>query len=60
MAVSWLFPGQTVQIDAPCLDCGSPIIVEMKDGSIQKAEPQGIVAYTSVPFRDWFNNLPYS
>jgi hypothetical protein len=49
-----------VQIDAPCLDCGSPIRVVMKDGSTQKTEPQGIMGYTSVPFRDWFSNLPYS
>jgi hypothetical protein len=32
----------------------------MKDGSIRKAEPERIVGYTSVPFRDWFNNLPYA
>jgi hypothetical protein len=49
-----------VKVEAPCLDCGSQIMVEMRDGSIQKAEPEGIVGYTSVPFRDWFNNLPYA
>jgi hypothetical protein len=60
LAVSWLFPGKTVKVEAPCLDCGSQIRVEMRDGSIQAAEPEGIVGYTSVPFRDWFNNLPYA
>jgi len=60
LAVSWLFPGKTVQIDAPCLDCGSPVRVEMKDGTVQKTEPEGIMGYTSVPFRDWFNDLPYA
>jgi len=49
-----------VRIDAPCLDCGSQIRVEMRDGSLMKAEPEGIMGYTSVPFRDWFNNLPYA
>ena len=49
-----------MRIDAPCLDCGDPIRVEMKDGAVQKTEPQGIVGYTSVPFKEWFNNLPYS
>jgi hypothetical protein len=49
-----------VQINAPCLDCGSPIRVEMKDGVIQKAEPEGLMGYVSVPFRDWFNDLPYA
>lgn len=60
LAVSWLFPGKTVKIEAPCLDCGARISIEMKDGSIQKAEPDGLIGYTSVPFRDWFNNLPYA
>jgi len=60
LAVSWLFPGKTIQVDAPCLDCGSPIRVKMKDGVVQNAEPEGIMGYTSVPFRDWFKDLPYS
>jgi hypothetical protein len=34
--------------------------VEIKDGEIQNAEPDGIVGYTSVPFRDWFNDIPYA
>jgi len=60
LAVSWLFPGKTVQIDTPCLDCGSPITVKMKDGIIQDTEPEGIMGYTSVPVREWFNDLPYA
>lgn len=60
LAVSWLFQGKIVQIDAPCLDCGSPIRVEMKDGTVLNAEPAGIVGYTSVPFKDWFIDLPYA
>ena len=23
-SVTWLFPGETVRVDAPCLDCGDP------------------------------------
>jgi len=34
--------------------------VEIKDGVLQKAEPQGIMGYTSVPFREWFNDIPYA
>jgi hypothetical protein len=60
LAVCWLFPGKTVQIDAPCLDCGFPIRVEIKDGKVLNAEPKGIMGYTSVPFKDWFKDLPYS
>jgi hypothetical protein len=32
----------------------------MKDGKLESADPEGVVAYTSVPFREWFKNLPYS
>jgi hypothetical protein len=34
--------------------------VEIKDGKVLNAEPEGIVGYTSVPFKDWFKDLPYS
>ena len=47
-------------IDGICLDCGSPIRVEMKDGTVLNAEPEGIMGYTSVPFKNWFNDLPYA
>ena len=49
-----------MRIDAPCLDCGSPIRVEMKDGLIKSAEPEGLVGYTSVPFWEWGKDWPYS
>jgi len=34
--------------------------VEIKDGVLQNVEPESIVGYTSVPFRDWFNDIPYA
>ncbi|HIN07083.1 MAG TPA: hypothetical protein EYM65_12765 [Dehalococcoidia bacterium] len=46
MAVCWLFPGQTVSINAPCLDCGEPMALEMKDGQVLSADPAGIFGYT--------------
>jgi len=49
-----------VQIDAPCLDCGLPIRVEMKDGLIKSNESEGLVGYTSVPVRDWSKDWPYN
>jgi hypothetical protein len=49
-----------VQIDAPCLDCGLPIRLKMTDGVVQGAEPEGLVAYTSVPFRKWLEDIPYA
>ena len=32
-SATWLFPGQTVRVDAPCLDCGDPVTVEMTGAS---------------------------
>jgi hypothetical protein len=32
----------------------------MRDGVVQNSEPEGLVAYTSVPFKEWFKDLPYS
>jgi hypothetical protein len=34
--------------------------VVMKDGVIQETEPEGLMGYTSVPFKDWFSDLPYA
>ena len=60
LAVSWLFRGKKVTIEAPCLDCGLPMRVDMKDGVIENAEPQGLVGYTSVPVREWATDWPYN
>jgi hypothetical protein len=49
-----------VRIDAPCLDCGEPIRVDMKDGDVEKTDPEGLVAYTPVPFRDWLKDIAYA
>jgi hypothetical protein len=32
----------------------------MKDGVVRSTEPGGLVAYTCVPFREWFKDIPYS
>jgi hypothetical protein len=44
-SVTWLFAGTTVRIDAPCLDCGEPVRLEMRDGRLLTAEPAGIVGH---------------
>jgi alkylmercury lyase-like protein len=49
-SATWLFPGQTVRIEAPCLDCGDPMTVEMHDGRIVRAEPRGIVGHLNYGF----------
>ena len=34
--------------------------IEMKDGSIQSMTTSDMVAYTCVPFREWYKDIPYS
>jgi hypothetical protein len=60
LAVCWLFPGKLVQIDAPCLDCGSTVHVEMRDGVVLKTNPEGIMGYVTVPLAKWMQRLPYA
>lgn len=45
LAVRWLFPNKLVRIDAPCLDCGEPIALEMRDERMLSVEPATIVGY---------------
>jgi hypothetical protein len=47
--VRWLFPGKTVRMDAPCLDCGEPMTIVMRDEAVLTVEPKGIVGYSPVP-----------
>lgn len=60
LAAAWLFPGRTVQIDAPCPHCGEPLHVEVRDGVIERAEPDGIVCYVDLPFREWPKSWAYT
>ena len=43
----WLVPGKTVRVEAPCLCCGEPTVVEMLDDRILLTEPDTLVGYTS-------------
>ena len=49
-SVTWLFPGETVRVDAPCLDCGDPLTLEMRDGAITRVEPAGVVGHLNFGF----------
>jgi hypothetical protein len=49
-----------VQITAPCLDCGSPLQVDMQDGRIISTIPEGITAYVAIPFSRWLERLPHA
>jgi hypothetical protein len=60
LAVCWLFPGKTVRVECPCLDCGLPISIEIRDGNLLHVEPEGVTAYVAIPFWKWFDDLPYA
>lgn len=45
LAVRWMFPGKTVRVDAPCLDCGDDVSVEMRDEDILSVRPETTVGY---------------
>ena len=48
-AMTWLFPGKTVRVDAPCLDCNEPLSFEMRDGEFLRVEPATMVGHFNQP-----------
>ncbi len=55
----WLFPGSLIRVEAPCLDCGEPLVVEMRDEAILGVEPPTIVGYTSSPVGGEASSRPF-
>jgi hypothetical protein len=49
-SVTWLFPDTTVRIDAPCLDCGDPVRVDMRDGRLVAVDPPTVVGHLNHGF----------
>jgi hypothetical protein len=49
-SVTWLFPGTAVRVEAPCLDCGDPLVIEMKDGAFTRVDPPGVVGHLNHGF----------
>lgn len=60
LAVCWLFPDQTITIRAPCLDCGEPMLVEVRNGKLLRMSDPAMMSYVDIPFRQWRPNLAYS
>ena len=60
LAACWTFPGKSVRVEAPCLDCGDPIEVTVRDGRIESTRPDGMRAYVALPVREWRANLPHA
>lgn len=49
-SVTWLFPGTTVRVEAPCLDCGDPMVLEMRDGQFVTVDPPEMVGHLNYGF----------
>jgi hypothetical protein len=49
-----------VRVDAPCLDCGEPMRVVVRDGTIAERSPAEICGYVDVPIRDWPKDWPHT
>ena len=49
-SVTWLFPGTVVRVEAPCLDCGDSVRIEMQDGRVLSADPPGLVGHLNYGF----------
>jgi hypothetical protein len=44
----------------PCLDCGKPLRVVIRDGKVLNGEALGYTAYVAVPFWKWFEDSAYA
>ncbi len=60
LAIPFMFPGQRIQVDAYCRDCGDPIRLIMQDEEIIEQEPAGLLCHLGVPVARWFEDLPYA
>ena len=59
LAVRWLYPGQTVRIDAPCLDCGESFHLQLRDEEILTVDPPDLVGYTRSPVGGAADSRPF-
>jgi Alkylmercury lyase len=59
LAITWMFPGQAVRIEAPCLDCGDPMALEMLDGRLLRIEPPEMVGHLNEPYTMSKSRLPF-
>jgi hypothetical protein len=58
-SATWLFPGRTVRIEAPCLDCGDSVLVEMRDGRLLTVNPRTVVGHLNYGFGASRGRPPY-
>jgi hypothetical protein len=46
-------------MDAPCLDCGEPMVVEMRDEAVLTVQPDTLVGYAYSEFGGPSESRPY-
>ena len=56
LAISWLWPGKDIRIDCPCLDCGEPMSIHMRDGNLLAVDPPTVVGHANLPAWRWREN----
>jgi hypothetical protein len=57
LAISHLFPGRLVEIDAACLDCGERVRISMRDGGLVAVDPDGAVGHFNTRLTDWYADI---
>lgn len=60
LAMSEMFPGQRISIDAFCRDCGDRIQFDMQDGEVVGSGQPDLLIHLGVPVAKWFDDLPYA
>jgi hypothetical protein len=60
LAITYMFPGRKVGIEAHCRDCGDPIRIEMQDGEVLEQDPPDLLIHLGVPVASWFEDLPFA
>lgn len=59
LAFRWIFPGEHIRVEAPCLDCGDAMVVEMEGEELTVVDPPTLVGYTSTGVGGDAANRPF-
>ena len=53
LAVSQLFPGSEIRINARCVQTGDPVSVRMRDGEVLEVTPDSAVGHANSLMAEW-------
>lgn len=60
LAAGWLFPDQALHLEARGPGGGEPLRIVLRNGSIEHADPAGIVLYVDLPISRWARDWPFT